>query len=544
MAVTGERPESRCKVARVAVLVLLAFAAMPSLGQTPPLPDATPGASEGTSSREAELEARVRQLESMVQQLSRQMEGMRVAPESEVELSGPALPGSAPTTGGPPLATDDISDEELERGGAAGLDPTSPTPSSRFNMPPPPRERAGVFTFGNGFELKSNDDEFVLQLRGLVHLDGRFYESPGTDVARNTFGFPRAWLIFSGRLTKPLEYYIALNQGFENLNLLDAYLNIRPRDEIQVKIGRFKTPFTYEFYSLPVQGLISPERSLFFNNFGLNRDLGMMVWGQLLDKRAEYATGIFNSNRNSFLNGNNNFAIASLFDIRPFAFFGSEALENFHFGGSVAFTPELNAPNPNILRTNIPTIGPLAVSVPFLQFAPDTLASGGAALWDLHAAWYYRQLSLIAEWQSGYETYAHQASPEGSRTPIPVSSYYVQAGYFLTGETVQTRNTVEPRRPFGFKPGQRGPGAWELAARYNALNLSDRVFTGGFADPSLWTNRVQLIDLGVNWTWTRNVKFYLGWEHAVFGDPVMLRSSPLQLQLTSDMFWFRTQVVY
>ena len=43
-------------------------------------------------------------------------------------------------------------------------------------------------------------------------------------------------------------------------------------------------------------------------------------------------------------------------------------------------------------------------------------------------------LSLIAEWQSGFQDYA--ITPNlGFRTHLPVESYYVQAGYFLTGES-------------------------------------------------------------------------------------------------------------
>ena len=65
--------------------------------------------------------------------------------------------------------------------------------------------------------------------------------------------------------------------------------------------GRFKTPFTYEFFVEPVQGLILPERSIFFNNFGQNRDLGIMAFGRLFNNTFDYATGIFNGNRNGYI---------------------------------------------------------------------------------------------------------------------------------------------------------------------------------------------------------------------------------------------------
>ena len=51
-------------------------------------------------------------------------------------------------------------------------------------------------------------------------------------------------------------------------SLLDVFLDINIDPRFVVRAGRFKTPFTYEFMVEPVQGLILPERSLFFNNFG------------------------------------------------------------------------------------------------------------------------------------------------------------------------------------------------------------------------------------------------------------------------------------
>ena len=60
-------------------------------------------------------------------------------------------------------------------------------------------------------------------------------------------------------------------------------------------------------------------------------------------------------------------------------------------------------------------------------------------------------------------------------------------GYFLTGETQERRTILEPRRPFSLRPGEFGPGAWELIFRYSALELDRDVFDGGLADPELWS---------------------------------------------------------
>ena len=63
-------------------------------------------------------------------------------------------------------------------------------------------------------------------------------------------------------------------------------------------------------------------------------------------------------------------------------------------------------------------------------------------------------------------------------------------------------------------------GAWEVSARYSELALGQQVFTGGFADQNLWTNRARMVDLGFNCDLNKFVKVYFDWEHAMFGSPV------------------------
>ena len=128
--------------------------------------------------------------------------------------------------------------------------------------------------FGPGFEFKTADDEFVLQFHDLTQIEFRGYQQGGQNPTHDTFALPRQWWMFSGRITKPWEYFLSFQNGFDTFSGLDMFLNAHYDDRIQIKMGRFKTPFTYEFYTEPIQGLIQPERSLFFNNFALNRSVG------------------------------------------------------------------------------------------------------------------------------------------------------------------------------------------------------------------------------------------------------------------------------
>jgi phosphate-selective porin OprO/OprP len=182
-----------------------------------------------------------------------------------------------------------------------------------------------------------------------------------------------------------------------------------------------------------------------------------------------------------------------------------------------------------------------SATVPFLAFNNGVTERGPRALWELHTAYYYGGLTLLAAWQAGYESYARGAT--GSSTRIPINGWFAQAGYILTGETLRDRTLIDPLHPFDLRPGRFGLGAFEVTARYSELELDPRVFTAGLADPNLWTNRAEMTDVGFNWYLNKFVKIYFDWEHAMFAQPVLYRPGP-SLQKTSDLFWLRAQVYF
>ena len=247
---------------------------------------------------------------------------------------------------------------------------------------------------------------FRSQLHDLTQFDGRFYLQGEQQPVHSTYVIPREWLIFAGRLTRPFEYYVAVAEGIDNLNLLDAYLNINFDPRLQFKVGRYKTPFTYEFYALGINSFPTPERSLFYNNFGLNRDLGIMAFGQLYENRFDYAIGSFNGTRNGFLDSNDPKDVVGLVNFRPYAKRQDFWLENLNFGGSFDYGKQNNIPIPQVMRTNVATTGNLAVGPEFLGLNNNVRENGDRGFWSLHLAEYYRHLSLIGEWQSGFQDYA------------------------------------------------------------------------------------------------------------------------------------------
>lgn len=578
------------------LILILARAAE---AQTPPVPApnvAAPAPAPPATTREGQLATRVQELETILQARARResqleerlrrLEELSTAPTAPSGAPPGAAGGGAVIGGGAaprgPFTAPPGGRFDMPAAGAAGAPaattapgagaraaagaivggeaaPRGPLvrpPTGRFDMPALPKALDMNTIFGPGFQIQSSDGEYQLQFHDLTQIEGRFLGTGGQEPIASTFFINRQWFMFAGRLTKPYEYFISWAQGIDTITPLDVWLNVNYDQRLQFKLGRMFTPFAYEWFNVPTNAMISPERSLFYNNFGPGRDTGAMAWGTLYDTRIGYAVGIFNGFRNGIIDSNDFKDVVGTLNFRPFVLWDDSWLQHLNFGGSVAAGKTDQVTTPQVFRTSVAfSGGGLAdIGPEFFAFNSNVREFGYHAFWDLHVAYYYRHLSLIAEWQSGFEDYGISTTKTvasaatqihttpSTRVRVPISSYYVQAGYFVTGETASSRGVLKPIRDFDLRKGKFGLGALELAARFNPLNFGNQVFTGGLADPNLWTNSLYTIDLGVNWYWTQYLKVTLDWEHAEFGNPVTF--APNQFHKTSNEAILRMQIYF
>jgi phosphate-selective porin OprO/OprP len=408
------------------------------------------------------------------------------------------------------------------------------------------------YDFDNdGFLWSTQDDEYSLGVRAMTQLETRIYQQTNQFPVSSGFYNPRTRIYFEGHLTRPIQYEFSFQNTFDNVALLDAYLNFNYDPRFQVRIGRYKTPFTYEWYRVHVWHLLAPERSLFANNYEGNRRFGLMGLGTLFEQRLEYAVGTFNTQRNSYQPFSNRQDVMAFLNFKPF--YNREEgflLRDLHVGGSVDAGQQNQPTVPAVLRTNSApsaqgvnsSAAANSATLPFLAFNPNVVERGSRALWELHTAFYRGGLSLLAAWQGGRESYA--TGPNAPPVAIPIGGWFAQVGYIVTGETLRDRTLIDPLRPFDLRPGQFGLGALELTARYSLIDLDRRVFTAGLADPDFWTNRAEMTDVGFNWYLNKFVKIYFDWEHAMFGNPVLFNTMTGGRQSTSDLFWLRFQVYF
>lgn len=355
----------------------------------PPIPPAAaarvaPSAPAGRTAREVELEERlrrmeerfksmpdpeqVRRLQTTVQQLSTQVNQLSTELRREKEAArrpaglngtragpgGPGGPGAGGEMSGPPAAaangdggSDEDVSEEIGFGGlAAGFGPAAELPSSRFDMPYVAPNTPAQARWGPGFQIRSPDDEYDIQFHDLTELDGRFYGIRNQTPVSDTFDIARQWFVFNGHLTRPYEYYVSFNNAFDTFSALDVFLNVNYDQRIQFRFGRFKSPFCYEFYAQPTEALASGEWSVFFNNFGMNRDVGTMLWGESVAGRIDYAAGIFNSTPNAQFDLSNPKSVIAFLNFAPFRPVKDSPLENWNIGGSLVAGNQDHSPVP------------------------------------------------------------------------------------------------------------------------------------------------------------------------------------------------------
>lgn len=409
-------------------------------------------------------------------------------------------------------------------------------------------------TIANGLRFTSDDDEFQLIFHDLTQVEYRSFPGlGGHSVLKDSFFIPRQRYYFQGRATKNVDFYTVLNRGYGSIDLLDAFITLNYSPKALFRFGRTKTPTSYEYYQISEGDLIAPERSLYTGNYSGNRQEGAMFLGQILDKRAEYAIGVFNGPRRSFQDFNYDKDLFAFLNVRPFQLNENlPALKYFNIGGEYDFGNELNPVQPSSLRTandqsTAASGAALNILSPsFLTFNNNVNENGFRDHYSAWIAWYYKSFNLLMQYDGGLQNYS--TGPNSTRVGVPLNGYFVQAYYFITGEEITRRVDIKPLKNFAFKNGKlTGPGAIEVHSRFSALNLGQNVFTGGLADPNIWSANAYAIDTGANWYLNQYTKIYFDWQYAGFGNGVFNGSDANgKTRLTKDtnLLWLRFQLFF
>jgi phosphate-selective porin OprO and OprP len=402
----------------------------------------------------------------------------------------------------------------------------------------------GGWTKRNGFFLQSAAGDFFLRFTGILQADFRSFpggqdgNNPG--IQPSTFLLQRARFSVHGRLYRHFRFLITpdLGNGFTNSplvngrpQLFDGFVEWDRVPEAHLRVGKFKNPIGLEMLQ-GIQNLSFMERSL-VRNLIPNRDLGVMLSGQVLRGRLDYQLGVFNGAPNAnFAEEGKAFSTGKSLTFRwfsqPFLYEGPEWLQGFGVGFGLSYGSIRNFTGQDPMQTE-------SFSYTFFQYANNVTGNGDQLRFLPQIYWYWKRAGLMGQY---VRTTQDERIINGAAAKLTHDAWSAQASFFLTDDTA-TYGRVDPRRPFAFsKPGHWG--AWELAVRYARINLDPETFSLGMSDAGIFAQRAQSTTVGFNWYLNYKVKIVGNFVHTDFTGA----TSAYHAASKEDALMVRVQLVY
>jgi len=407
-------------------------------------------------------------------------------------------------------------DERKSAAPAAAAPSTAPASAAApvAAAPPPPAPDTMRAYWKDGLRFETADKNFQAHVGGRMQADWAFFtEDSGLANAVGRFEdgaeFRRARLLIEGLVYKQVEFRAEYDFAGGESTFKDVYTGLVDLPYVGgIRVGHFKEPFSLE--ELGSDNFIPfMERSL-PNALSPSRNMGFMAHNTVLDDRLTWALGAFRDTDDFAVSqGDGGWGGTGRLAGQPW--WADEGRSLVHLGVAASWRD----PGENEARFRS---RPEAHLAPFVvdtgTFDANGLSRIGGELAAAHGPVWI---------QSEYMA----AATNGPGPGRDVNGYYVQAGYFLTGENRPYRqegavfDRVRPRRPFLYGDN-RGYGAWELAGRWSSLDLNSGAIRGG---------SVRDITAGVNWYLNPLTRISANY---VFSDQLQLGDS----QAFMMRFWF------
>jgi len=401
-----------------------------------------------------------------------------------------------------------------------------------------------------GLEIATKDGNFKMSMGGRLQIDGEGAfngDNVPTGYGRLNSGATvrRGRIHMDGTLYKDydfkFEYDFTRGSGTNAAGITDAWLEYTGFKPVSVTVGQFKEPFSLESVTSN-RYLTFNERSLANNAFvewanPYLMGISLQTFGERYTARAalqaepigggSYASNTStNSNGNANRNdsgagasGNPSYGTTGRVTFLPILISKTQLL---HVGAAGSWRRVNNTLNGaasgtsngltgattgmsfasqvgNVDRTNWANTGVLTDAAGVNQRILDSYTRVGA-----EAAGVYGPFSFQGEYMRT------QLSGQNYNMNDHLDGYYTYVSYFLTGESRNynakkgafDRQTVN--KNFSFKNG--GLGAWEIATRFDALDMNTQHVTGG---------RLQTQTLALNWYLNPHVRVMADYSHVL-----------------------------
>ena len=407
----------------------------------------------------------------------------------------------------------------------AAVQPAPTSAGAKAEEPKKPAEPPKLTAGAEGFVLQSANGDYRLQLRGYVQFDGRFFPSDEGRLAVDNFLLRRVRPVFAGTVGRHFEFQIMPDFGMGTTVLQDAWLDVNYSPKARVRVGKFKSPVGLERLQ-SATALTFVERA-YPTALVPNRDVGLMLHGELAGGVVAYAAGLFDGAPDGGsvdLDAGDGKDVAGRLFLSPFKR-GTSPLKGLGFG---------------IAGTTGKQTGALPAyrsggQVSLLTILAGITADGTRNRFSPQLSFYSGRFGLMAEYVWS-ESWVKKASTD-TRAQFTGEAWQTTATFTLTGEPA-SYSGVRPRE--AFEPGQGKWGALELAARVNGIEIGTEAFREGIVDPTKSVRKAFAWAVGLNWYLSRNIKQVVNFERTTFtGGAQGGASRPAE-----NAFFIRTQVSF
>jgi phosphate-selective porin OprO and OprP len=328
--------------------------------------------------------------------------------------------------------------------------------------------------FGHGLKYQTGNGNFKIGLNAALQVDTAVF-SPDRTELNDDLAVRRAQFAVSGSLYQDLSYGAVIDVTTGDASIQDALVRYSGWQPAHFTLGQFKQPFSLEW--------LTTSRNITFLERGLpNVFVPSYHLGFAIDSHGpnwSATASVFENDIDGTRVDGEGWGGAARLTFAPIA----TKTRALHFGMATVYRdldddtdrlrfrirPEARLSNVRLVDTR------------------NLSRVDGYVLAGLEAAAVFGPLSVQAEYMRNF------VDRKGNRTDPEFDGWYAYASWFLTGESrryVQEQGRFDRIRPNGPLTTSGGIGAWEVAARYSALDLNDGTIHGGSEDN--WT-------LAFNW---------------------------------------------
>jgi phosphate-selective porin OprO and OprP len=356
----------------------------------------------------------------------------------------------------------------------------------------------------DGFALSSADNAWQLRLRGLIHMDGRWFFDESALLDDDS-----EWLLrrvrpsFEGQFGARIAFRLMPDFGGGDSQLVDAYVDTVLGAGVTLRAGKFKVPVGLERLQSS-DSLRMVERS-YVTELLPNRDIGAQLSGGA--SQLQWAAGLFNGvddGRSGDQDDDGNQEVALRLFSELFGSSKSTSVFGIGVGASYGRT-EGSATGLRPLLSGYRSPGQNTVFV-YRSGSDGTFADGERLRLSPQFYWYRGPVGLMGEWARVRQDVRRIAGGVDRHATLDHDAWQVTAEWFLTGDQS------------GFRDPETA-GAVQLVARISRLSIDDDAFAMGeasFANPQIAVRTADTWGAGVNWRPLEGLKASFVYQQSSF----------------------------